>query len=374
MAAGEDGADTQALDRAALIPRRRAAAAPNLRPVETTPPLDLATLSAWLDDQGMALDREPAPRLFAGGAANLNYLLSIDGAFCVLRRAPSGDLPPGAHDMAREHALLSRLAPVLAEAPRSLALCEDRSVLGAPFQILEYRAGLVVHGVDRSKVGEDAETGDRLCTVMVETLARLHAVDLETAQLTDFGRPEGFLGRTLEGWLRRARRALGEDAPASLIALENALSDPPPDAAPTLIHNDFKLDNMILEPETLSVSAVVDWDMGTLGHPLFDVAVCLSYWPEPGDPELIRMLGQMPTETAGFWSRRSFVDRYAALTGADVSQIEYFRALAVFKLAVVVLQLHVLAARGDRSNPKAAFYQPLGLALLDFALTIARER
>jgi len=263
--------------------------------------LDWEAVRAHLAAHGLVLDRDPPPRQFAGGLANVNFLIHIGGKPYVLRRPPAGELPAGAHDMAREHRILSRLADALPFVPRSLHLCEDTSVVGVKFQILEYRSGLVVRATLPAVLRGRPRVGDRLAEVLLETLSALHAVDPASVGLDDLGRPEGFLARGVAGWRKRGV-AVQYDANEVLLRdlgawLEAHLV---PDGAASLLHNDFKLDNMILDPTDLHAVGVVDWDQGTRGDPLFDFATLLSYWTEKNDHPALHDMAQMPSVEAGF--------------------------------------------------------------------------
>ena len=247
--------------------------------------LDWRAIGAYLAKHGLHLDDLPPPRQFSGGLANLNYLVHLSGSPFVLRRPPFGVLPPGAYDMAREHRILSCLSAVLPFVPNSVLLCDDKSVIDAQFQILEYRPGLVVRETMPAELIARPGAGAKLAQVMLETLGAIHAVNADAAGLGDLGRPEGFLGRAVSGWCKRAALVLEEgteglhrDIGAWLAAHQV------PDGPPALLHNDFKLNNMILDPDTLAVRAVLDWDQGTRGDALFDFATLLSYWTRPGDP------------------------------------------------------------------------------------------
>ncbi len=212
-------------------------------------PLDWEAVRVHLAGHGLRLDRDPPPRQFAGGLANLNYLIHLDGKPAVLRRPPMGELPAGAYDMAREFRILSRLPDALPFVPRGLFLCDDPSVIGQRFQIIEYRPGLVIREHMPPELAGRPEVGARLSQVLLETLAAIHAVDTDTVGLDDLGRPDGFLARAVSGWRKRGLAAM-EDGTEALHAdvgawLEQHLV---PDGAPALLHNDFKLNNMILNP------------------------------------------------------------------------------------------------------------------------------
>lgn len=348
---------------------------PELLPPGDGVPLDWKMVGAYLTSRGIQADAIP-PRQFAGGLANVNYLVSVNGKPAVLRRPPPGELPPGANDMRREHRILSRLPDALPFVPRSLHLCEDAAVIGAPFQLLEYRSGIVVRSTIPAIPGATGPLiGQRLTNVMVDTLAAIHAVDPASVGLGQFGRPEGFLMRTVDGWRKRGNAAAVGAPPRPLAELGRWLEDHAvPDGSPTLLHNDFKLDNMILDPVALTPVAVLDWDQGTRGDPLFDLATLLSYWTEAGDPPAMHQLRQMPTDGYGFPNRRSVVARYAEVTNRDVSDFLFHRVLAMFKLGVVFLQLHARYRSGATSDPRYANFDELAEGLLDFTHDIAQGR
>ncbi len=345
-----------------------------LSPADSAP-LDWDAVRAYLAAQGRTLAVDPPPRQFRGGLANLNYLVEVDGTAAVLRRPPPGELPAGAHDMTREHRILSQLADALAFVPRSLVLCEDRSVVGVPFQILEFRRGITVRSKLPPGLAGRPEAGARLSEVVLETMAAVHAVDPDAVGLGDLGRPAGFLGRAVAGWRRRGM-AVQDAVSAPLIAevcgwLErNAV----PDGAPALLHNDFKLDNMILNPADLSAVGVVDWDQGTRGDPLFDLATTISYWTEPDDPPALHEMGQMPTAEPGFLSRVQAVERYAALTGRNLSDFRFHRALGMFKTCVIFLQLGHRYVTGRTTDPRYAGLTAMANGLLEFTHEITRGR
>ena len=338
-------------------------------------PLDWARARAHLAGQGHVLAIDPPPQQFAGGLANLNYLVMLDGAPAVLRRPPLGELPAGSHDMAREHRILSRLPDALAFVPRSLFLCADATVLGAPFQILEYRPGLVIREhVPAALVGRPG-LGARLSRVLLETIAAIHAVDTASIGLDDLGRPEGFLTRAVAGWRRRGMAAQ-EDGTEALHAALGAWLEAHlvPDGAPGLLHNDFKLNNMILDPDDLSPVAVVDWDQGTRGDPLFDFATLLSYWVHADDPQPMHDMAQMPSVEAGLCARADAVAAYARLTGRDVSDFLFHRVLAMYKLGVIFLQLGMRWRSGATEDARYAPFTAIGSGILAFAHEIALGR
>ncbi|RYZ11155.1 MAG: phosphotransferase family protein [Comamonadaceae bacterium] len=345
------------------------------KPPQDTPPQDWAALRAHLAGAAFVLDLDQPPRQFAGGMGNLNYLIRLDDRDWVLRRPPPGDIPPGANDMAREYLILSKLYRAYPPAPRAIHFCGDASVLGAPFLVMEYRPGLVIGGELPPEPAITPQQRQRLGLQLVEQLADLHAVDADAVGLGALGRPAGMLERMVEGWNRRAVLACsstGRDTPAGIARVHGWLrAHLLPDGAPTLLHSDFKLDNVILDPLTLAPRTVIDWDMGTRGDPLVDLATLLSYWTEPGDPQPMQALGQMPSAEPGFPSRDDVLQAYAARTGADLSGFRFHRVLAMFKLAVVFMQLHARYLRGEVSDPRFPRLGTLAAGLLECTEALA---
>jgi len=347
----------------------------DLRLAEQSVPLDWNALRAHLAGHDLRLDSDLPPRQFAGGLANLNYLVHLDGAPAVLRRPPLGELPAGAYDMAREFRILSRLPDALSFIPRGLFLCTEPAVIGAPFQLIEYRPGLVIREHIPPELAGRPEVGPRLSQVLLETLAAIHAVDTAAVGLDDLGRPSGFLARAVTGWRRRGMAALEAGSEALHVGLGTWLeARQVPDGAPALLHNDFKLNNVILNARDLSPVAVVDWDQGTRGDPLFDFATLLSYWVHEDDPPALHDMAQMPTVEGGFFAREQAVASYAALSGRDMSDFLFHRVLAMYKLGVIFLQLGFRWRSGATTEPRYAGLTTIGTGIVEFAHEIAQGR
>lgn len=339
--------------------------------------LDVARLARFLAERGFDLDLKQPPRLLTGGLANLNYAIAVNGRPAVLRRAPAGILPAGAHDMAREHFVLSRLCGKFPEAPESYLLCDDASVIGAPFQIIEFRDGRQVRGEDLFCLSEEEDLPAALPDLLGGLLAKLHAVDPRDCGLQDFGKPEGFAKRNAARWSDRAvdltrgtRRAERAGDVASMLRDRFADWD---GGSPVILHCDFKLDNLLLARGSVRPVALVDWDMATRGDALFDLGTLLSYWSEPDDPPCMLRLKQMPTALPGFPGRSRMAAAYAAASGRSVDDVEAFRALCLLKLAVVFLQLHQRWRSGDLGDDRYAGFEALGLELLDYTHSVAAQ-
>lgn len=330
-----------------------------------TAPQDWPAIAAHLAALDKTLTADP-PRQFAGGLANLNYLVTLDGAPAVFRRPPAGELAHGASDMAREARVLAALAGEFALAPKLLHFCDDAGVIGVPFQLIEFRHGAAIGGELRD--GFTAADGRWMTAELTGAMAALHALDPDAVGLGDLGRPDGFAARQLDGWTRRAQAAFDDAAPPALAALLAELEQAMPrDAPPRLLHMDPKFDNLLLDGELHRATALIDWDMATLGPPAFDLAVLLSYWVQPGDPEPLHALGAVPSLTPGWPTRAAVVAAYADAAGGVPPDLGWHMGLARLRLAVAWRQLHRLWRRGDLAGERYAGFAALSDAVLDHA-------
>ena len=274
--------------------------------------------------------------LISGGRSNLTYLVEADdGRRWVLRRPPLGHVLPTAHDMAREYRVLSALSATDVPVARPLALCEDPSVNDAPFYVMEYAAGVVLDEALPS--GYAAAEGDRrrIGEALIDVLVRLHAVDVQAVGLADFGRPEGYLERQVRRWAQQWQRSQTGPLPEIEVLAQRLARAVPPSPAPTLVHGDYRLGNLALDPaDPGRVVAVYDWEMATLGDPLADLGYTLIYWAEPGDPSPGRYLPSV-TAAPGFARRVELIERYTRASGRDAAHVDFYQVLALYKLAVI---------------------------------------
>ena len=314
---------------------------------------DYAALADYLDGRLEGADSPMMVRQFGGGRANLTYLLEFSGGVeYVLRRPPLGPVAPGAHDMGREFRVLSRLWKAFPKAPRAYLLCEDDSVIGAPFFIMERRDGVVVRETvpPRFGGGKDSEVNAALSTVVVDTLAEFHAVDPASCGLDDLGHPPGFLMRQVDGWLGRWDRARHTENPLAEEVGRWLADTLPSSPDPTLLHNDWRLDNMAVAGDDPSTCvAVYDWDMATRGDPLCDMGTLLGSWHDREEVDE-RTHSLMPVTVAGWIRRREAVERYAAVSGRDVSNIDWYIVFGTWKLGVVLEQIYIRYLRGQTSD------------------------
>jgi len=337
--------------------------------------LDWRRLSEYLRGKLDGADRPMEVRQFHGGHSNLTYLLRFDGQEWVLRRPPFGPLPVGGHDMAREYRVLSRLWQAFAPAPRGMLYCEDTSIIGAPFFVMERRKGIILQSrqpIPR-ELGKDPATFRRMSEGFIDTLADLHAVDYNAIGLGAFGKPEGFLERQIAGWMARWEKAKTREVPLMEKIGEWLPRHMPPAQRPTLIHNDYFLHNVMFDYADVGrISGIFDWEMSTIGDPLIDMGMVLNYWREAGDPGEASATAAHTT-MPGFMTRNELIQRYAAKTGRDVSHIAFYWAWAHWKNATVMEQIYARYVRGQTSDPRFALMGGLAPALAASAARVAAQ-
>jgi aminoglycoside phosphotransferase (APT) family kinase protein len=293
--------------------------------------------------------------LIAGGRSNLTYRVSDHaGQSFALRRPPVSHVLPTAHDMKREHTVISALGDTDVPVPRALGLCTDDAVNGAPFYVMSFVEGHIIRD-EETAAGLSEASRSRAGDSLIDTLVKLHAVDVDSIGLGDFARREGYVPRQLKRWHSQFTQSTidGEPGPAVVDRVHELLASKVPDQqGVAIVHGDYRLDNTVLDDDGI-VQAILDWEICTLGDPLADLGLLLVYWAEPGDGDQA-LLGVAPTTLPGFARRSDLLARYAAATGRDVSQIAYYRAFGFWKLACILQGVTVRyaggAAAGDRSG------------------------
>lgn len=323
--------------------------------------LDVAALERYLTT---ALPEEVAGPVgvdqFPSGHSNLTYLIrakrpSGDDLELVLRRPPFGNVVKTAHDMGREHKILAALAPVWKKAPRPLVHCEDESVLGAPFYVMERRTGIIL----RRKMPEglfDAAAVGKLAEAFVDTLVELHELPYRDIGLGDLGKPEGYVERQVTGWAKRYEAAKTDDIPEVERAVAWLSANMPKSPPATLIHNDFKYDNIVLDPnDPTRITGVLDWEMSTVGDPLMDLGTALAWWVESKDPAPLQQFAFGPTNVPGSPTRREIAEAYASRR-KDISldDIRFYYAFSLFKNAVVAQQIYARFKKGLTKDERFA--------------------
>ncbi|HJZ89850.1 MAG TPA: phosphotransferase family protein [Gemmataceae bacterium] len=341
-------------------------------PVRPGEELPVATLDAFLAKSLPEVAGLLSVEQFPCGYSNLTYLLRKGDREFVLRRPPFGNQVKTAHDMGREFRVLSKLSAVYPPAPRSYFYCEDLEVLGAPFYVMERRRGVVLRHANIPGTSLDPPAARRLSEALIDNLALLHALDYKAAGLADLGRPDGYVQRQVTGWIGRYTNAQTEPLPG-MDRIAQWLTDHQParsDAA--LIHNDYKYDNLVLDPaDLMRVVAVLDWEMATVGDPLMDLGTTLGYWVEAGDTEPVRAGAFGPTALPGSLTRQELVARYADMTGRDMSVMLFYYCFGVYKIAVIVQQIYARYLRGHTRDARFARLNERVATLCETALRAA---
>ena len=293
---------------------------------------------------------------FRKGHSNLTYLVRIGDQEAVLRRAPFGVQVKSAHDMRREFTILSALQGVYSKAPRPIAFCEDESLIGARFYLMERVRGVVVRtSASPTGVQFTPELLRATSTALVDNLAELHGVDFARAGLGSIGRPEGYVARQVTGWTERYAKAKTDEVPEIEAAAAWLARNLPKESGAAVIHNDYKYDNVVLDPADPSrIVAVLDWEMATVGDPLMDLGTLLGYWSDPDDPEEMRARSYGPTFLPGSLSRSGLVRRYEERTGRAVADALFYYVFALFKIAVIVQQIYKRYVQGHTHDPRFA--------------------
>ncbi len=312
---------------------------------------DPATMHAWLAERVPGLGGTPPEvRQFPGGASNLTYLLSYPGRELILRRPPAGHKAASAHDMRREFRVQRALRPVFGHVPEVLAICDDETVLGGDFYVMERLEGLILRGDLPPDFTLSFQAARELCGKVVDRLVELHAVDVDAAGLADLGKGAGYVERQVRGWSERFRKARTENVPEFTEVMAWLAENQPAEVKICLIHNDYRLDNLVLDDD-LDIVGVLDWEMATLGDPLMELGSTLAYWVQDDDDDVMKLSRRQPTHVPGMYTRDEFVRRYAERAGLDIGDWTFYEVYGLFRLAAVIQQIYFRYHAGQTHNP-----------------------
>lgn len=339
------------------------------KPVRDEDAFDTDAVAAWLranaaDPHG--LDVEPEVRQFSGGASNLTFLLRYPGGErpgrdLIMRTAPKGTKAKGAHDMHREFFIQSRLAGVFPYVAPMIGFCEDPGVIGADFYVMERIEGIIPRSEWPAAVPLSAEQARQLCLNVVEVYAELHSVDPEAAGLTSIGKGAGYVRRQVDGWSTRYRNARTPDNPDLEGVMAWLSEHQPDDIATCVIHNDFKIDNLVFaSDDPTRVVGVLDWEMATLGDPLMDLGGAIAFWVQADDSDELKMMRRVPTHLPGMLTRQEFVQAYLDRMGLDLTpeQWRFYEVFGLFRNAVIAQQIYYRYYHQQTSNEMFALFGP----------------
>lgn len=314
--------------------------------------LDLERLNPWLQQRIAGLSGTPEVIQYSGGASNWTYCLTYPERAVVLRRGPAGTKAKGAHDMGREYRLQSSLKPVFRYVPEVLAHCEDESVIGAEFYVMEKIEGFIPRKDLPADKQLDEAQARALCTNMLDCLIELHQVDYRAAGLDHIAKGEGYIQRQVDGWIKRYEDARTWNVPNGRSVAAWLKSNRPEQETICLTHNDFRLDNMVLDSaQPTTIVGVLDWELATLGDPLMDLGNTLVYWVEASDDFVVQWTRKQPSNLPGMLSRREIIAYYAKRTGIEIKDFTFYEVFASYRMAGIAQQIYYRYHHKQSRNP-----------------------
>ncbi len=313
--------------------------------------LDIARVDAWLKPRVEGLTGDPEVTQYTGGASNWTYRLRYPSHDFVLRRPPAGTKAKSAHDMGREYRIQSALRPTFPLVPRMVAFCDDASVIGCEFYVMERLDGIILRRNPPKDLALTPDLTRAMCLRAIDTLIALHSVDPVAAGLDGIGKGKGYARRQVEGWTERYRNARTWNVGRFENVIAWLHANIPEDAAACVIHNDFRFDNLVLAPtDPTRVIGVLDWEMATIGDPLMDLGGALAYWVQADDDPFIRALRRQPTNLPGMLTRREVVAYYAERTGRSTAHWTFYEVYGLFRLMGIAQQIYFRYHRGESRN------------------------
>ncbi len=327
--------------------------ATRIRPGEE---IDVRSINSFLRDAIQDLSEDVEITQFPSGFSNLTYEIRSGDRRMVLRRPPIGAKVDKGHDMEREFRVLSALYPAFPRCPRPLAYCDDSDLIGAPFFVMEKLSGIILRKDPPQGLEFSKTQARQLCENLTDTLVAIHSIDMEATGLSSIGKPAGYVKRQVTGWSSRYRKAKTEDAPDCEAVMEWLAEKMPADTdSPVMVHNDYKMDNLVLDPaQPDRITGILDWEMATYGDPLMDLGNSLAYWVEENDQDELQMMRTMPTNLPGALTRQQIIDRYGEKTGRDVAEFDYYYCFGLFRLAGIAQQIYNRYFHGLTKNKRFA--------------------
>ncbi len=339
-------------------------------PVRKGEELDKDAISRFLKEAVPDLAGDMELEQFPSGYSNLTYMVKVGDLEMVLRRPPFGSKVKSAHDMGREYRIFEKLHPVYPKCPRPIAFCDDESIIGARFYVMERIKGIILRKEIPEGMDFNTEIASGLSENFIRGLAELHGIDYEAAGLGQLGKPKGYLYRQVYGWTDRYYGSQTDEIELVEDVIKWLKDNLPESPAATLIHNDYKYDNLVLAPDDMTkIIGVLDWEMSTIGDPLADLGSTLAYWVQGDDPQELLEQAFGPTFAKGSYTRRQLADLYAEITGRDISNISYYTAFGAFKLLVIIQQIYYRFVKGHTADER---FKPL-IDLVNLLSRVATE-
>ena len=337
--------------------------------------LDASQIDPYLKAHIPGLSGQPAISQFPGGASNLTYLIEYPGVELVLRRPPFGHKAKSAHDMGREFRILNQLKDAFPYCPKAYAHCTDTSLIGSEFYVMERVKGIILRSDLPRELAFSADDTQGLCQSFIDKLVELHRVDYAACGLGELGKPEGYVQRQISGWSDRYEKALTPDAPLWEEVKSWLNTKMPADhSTPAIVHNDYRFDNVILDPNNpMQIIGVLDWELTTIGDPLMDLGNTLAYWIEADDPAPVQLMRRQPSNAPGMLTRREFVDYYAERSGIQVDNYDFYYTYGLFRLAGIVQQIYYRYYHGQTQDKRFAPFVHMNALLEQMSLKVIRQ-
>ncbi|MBX8518450.1 phosphotransferase family protein [Pseudomonas cichorii] len=344
----------------------------DIRPGEE---LDAHLIDPYLKTRIPGLSGLPQISQFPGGASNLTYLVRYPEQEFVLRRPPFGQKARSAHDMGREYRILNGLKDAFPYCPKAYAHCTDESLIGSDFYVMERVKGIILRSDLPPELNLDAGQTEALCKSFIDKLVELHQVDYQACGLADLGKPQGYVERQILGWSERYEKAMTPDAPAWEKVRNWLVAKMPADhPQQAIVHNDYRFDNVILDPENpMRIIGVLDWELTTLGDPLMDLGNTLAYWIQADDPAPVQLMRRQPSNAPGMLTRQQFVDYYAERSGIRIDNFDFYYTYGLFRLAGIVQQIYYRFFHGQTQDKRFAQFIQMNLLLERMSLQVIEK-
>ncbi|KTC01912.1 phosphotransferase family protein [Pseudomonas syringae] len=334
--------------------------------------LDVALIDPYLKAHIAQLHGTPTISQFPGGASNLTYLIQYANRELVLRRPPFGQKARSAHDMGREYRILNQLRDAFPYCPEAYLHCTDESLIGSEFYVMQRLKGIILRSDLPPELALDAQQTESLCKSFIDKLVDLHQVDYQACGLGDLGKPHGYVQRQIAGWSERYEKAMTPDAPAWQQVKAWLVEKMPDDSSTSsIVHNDYRFDNVILDPaDPMRIIGVLDWELTTLGDPLMDLGNTLAYWVQADDPLAVQMTRRQPSNAPGMLTRQAFVDYYAERSGIRIDNFDFYYTYGLFRLAGIVQQIYYRFFHGQTQDKRFARFIDMNRLLEQMSLGV----